>query len=333
MPIATRSFVLFACLASNALAQAVPTDGAQWLAALGDPERSLDAVRQLTACGAPAVELLLAAMRDPGFHADADKLADAVFALGKLGDVAAPAAQQLLDELPDAPDRVRRNLYWALGEIGPKADGGKGVLLARLTKLKPLPGWDHQEWSIACRRIEVGLAPQTAELEDLLQQEDHATLIAAAELLCRQPAVPVSRERLLAAWQYVFDGMQQYGEGWHRVAQELARAVVLRLPGSDAAAEARLVLVYHFDVAVRLEAAMQLGQSPGPDKAVAVDALRSALGDESLLVRREAVTSLGMLGTAAQKAVPVLSLLEAAEDVQVRARAKAALRAIAKAGK
>jgi HEAT repeat protein len=143
----------------------------------------------------------------------------------------------------------------------------------------------------------------------------------------------VPRAELLTAWQYAHDGWRAYGDGWARVTFELARAVVVHAADTEAADAARAALVYHFDVEVRLDAVMQLGQLPGKDPASAVRALRAALTDGSVLVRREAVTSLGVLGPAAIRAESEVAALVDDPDPQIRARASAALRAIRRSGK
>lgn len=305
------------------------------LADLGDVERSVDAIRTLTRRGAPAVTALMAAIRDPAFRSDEQRLATAVYALGKFGDVAAPAAQLVIDELLTASGDCLRNLYWALGELGPRAEADGAGMLTGLRKLKPAPGWAHQEWAFACRRIEVGTEPGPDELARLLQATEHASMVAAAGVLLRRRpgSDPVPQQELLAAWQRCYKSWQRDGESAARVTFELARAVVRHAPGTPAAEVARTVLVRHFDVEVRLEAVMQLGLAPASDPALAVRALQDSLGDGSVLVRREAVTALGLLGPAAEVAAPALAALAGDADAQIRARAAAALRAIRRATK
>src|SRR5204862_8182377 len=126
MSIATRlpCLLLVTSFPAAAHAQkpdAAPKTDAQLLLDFGDDERSVEAVRTLVHRGAAGVATLMAAIKEPQFHADERRLAVAVYALGKLGDQAVPAAPLLLEELSGAQGSVLRNLYWALGEIGPKA--------------------------------------------------------------------------------------------------------------------------------------------------------------------------------------------------------------------
>ena len=109
--------------------------------------------------------------------------------------------------------------------------------------------------------------------------------------------------------------------------------MVVHLPDTPDATAASALLVHHFDVDVRLEAAMQLGRSPAGDQLGAVAALQLSLTDGSVHVRREAVTALGMIGPAAADALPALESLASDPDPQLRARAAAAVRAIRRPGK
>lgn len=296
---------------------------------LGDSERSAEAVRVLSRRGAPAVAALTGAIRDSAYRSDARRLATAIYTLGKLGDDAAPAARLLVVEARTATGDVLRNVYWALGEIGPKAEADGAKVLAELADLTPDPGWAHQEWSFACRRLDVGLDTTPHALEHLLRLRDHPSLVAAAGLLCRlDPGATVPRTELLAAWEHVAQGWRAHGEGWSRVARELARAVVRHAPDAPGADAARAALVGHFDLDVRLDAVMKLGQTPPDDPEMAVAALITALADGSVFVRREALTSLGLLGPAAAAAVPTIGALVEDADTQIRVRAAAALRAI-----
>jgi HEAT repeat protein len=117
------------------------------------------------------------------------------------------------------------------------------------------------------------------------------------------------------------------------VGTELARAVVIHLPHTPDAVAAWALLIYHFDMDVRLQAVMQLGQSGANDAETAVKALQTSLTDGSVEVRREAVTALGMIGPPAADALPALQALAHDSDLQIRARATAAVRAIGRNGK
>lgn len=312
---------------------AVPTDLARCLRDLGDDERALDAVRVLVRRGDAAVAALMTAIETPHFRDDPDRMAAAVYALGKLGDTAAPAAKLLLDELHEASDPVARNIFWALGEVGPKAQADGMRILDALVEARPAPGWNHQEWAFACRRIELGLDVPLDELEKLFQTKDHGSLVAAAGVVLRFPAGSdrVPADAVAKAWERVRADWAAYGEGHRRVALELARAVARHAPDSTEADLARAALLQHHDVEIRVHAAMQLGQHAAADPSIPVRALRAALGDGSVLVRREAVTALGLLGASAVTARPDLESLREDPDAQIRARAAAALRALDKA--
>ena len=56
--------------------------------------------------------------------------------------------------------------------------------------------------------------------------------------------------------------------------------------------------------------------------------MQTAINDDSLLVAREAVTALGMIGPAAKDAIPALEKLTDHKDKQIVERAKVALRQI-----
>lgn len=307
---------------------------AQLLQDLGSEERAIDAVRILARRGAPAVALLMAAIREPVFRDDPRLLATAIYTLGKLGDVAAPAATLLLDELDRSRDDVLRNIYWALGELGPSAQAKGEDVLTRLRKLKPTPGWSHQEWSFACRRIELGFEMSEDTLRSLLQMQDQASLMAVAGQLCRMaPGARIPGELLLETFTRMELQWRQYGEGHKRVALELARAVTRHAASTPEATAARAILIYHFDLDIRLEAVMQMGQLPGKEPAATVQALLQSLEDGSLQVRREAVTALAMIGPPAWRAAAALEKFCLDPDVQLRGRATAALRAIGRPGK
>ncbi|HEX6813477.1 MAG TPA: HEAT repeat domain-containing protein [Planctomycetota bacterium] len=337
MHLATRFSCLLLALSCAAAAHAQqeprPTD-ADLLRDLGTEERGFEAVCAFVRRGAPAVATLTAAIRDPVFQSNERQLALAIYALGKIGDAAAPAALLLIDLLPAAKDDVLRNVYWALGEIGPKAQAMGKDVLGPLRERKPTPGWSHQEWSFACRRIDLGLDLSEAEASRLLKQEDHATLVAVAGLLCRaEPGARVPREQLLETWQRMEPQWRQHGEGSRRVMLELARAVAKHAPDTPEGTAARAILIHHFDLDVRLQTVMQMGQDPGADPAASVQALQRSLTDGSILVRREAVTALAMIGPPAAAALPALQELAKDRDAQIRARAAAAVRAIGPKGK
>ncbi len=59
-----------------------------------------------------------------------------------------------------------------------------------------------------------------------------------------------------------------------------------------------------------------------------VHILVAALGDSDVVVAREAITALGMIGPAAKDAIPTLERLAEHEDRQIAERAKAALRQV-----
>src|SRR5690606_14512844 len=83
--------------AQTAVVQASPADRSL-LQDLGDAERSIDAIRKLVRQGEPAVALLSAAIRDPVFREDQERMANAVYTLGKLGAAAVPAVHALIAE-------------------------------------------------------------------------------------------------------------------------------------------------------------------------------------------------------------------------------------------
>jgi hypothetical protein len=197
-----------------------------------------------------------------------------------------------------------------------------------------LQGWDYMEWAFAYRRTELGVDPSPSEVATLLQGEDSSELVAAAGFLCRaHPLASWPREDLLAAWTRTESFWRRGNTGYKRAMLELARAVVRQAPDAPEATSALAVLIYHFDVDVRLQAAMQMGQTPGSDPATSVAALQLALTDGSVHVRREAVTALGMIGPAAVDALPALQTLATDPDVQIRGRAAAAVHAIDRKGK
>jgi HEAT repeat protein len=326
--------LLAVSLAAAAHAQqhdAAPRADAQLLLDLGDEERTVDAVRILTHRGAAGVTALMTAIADPQFRADDRRLAVAVYALGRMGDEGAPAASLLLDELGNAQGGEVRNLYWALGEIGPKAEAAGGKVLERLRRLKAVrPGYDYQEWFFACRRIEIGLGLSVEQIAEFLTNGDMGERLAVAGFLCREKlGSPLPRSDLLAAWTRSEREWRMYGESYKRVAMELARAVVLHAGDAPEATAARAALIYHFDVEVRLQAVMQMGQTPGKEPSASVKALQESLGDGSVHVRREAVTALGMIGPPAADALPALQKLTLDPDAQIRGRAAAAVRAMA----
>jgi hypothetical protein len=308
---------------------------AQLLADLGNDERCVEAVRTLTHRGEKGVTILMAAIGDTQFHADERRLAVAIYALGKLGDLAVPAVPLLLDELAAVPrGNVLLNLYWAIGEIGPKAQADGTDMLGALLSLQPHNVAEGWEWSFAYERIALGVAADKDVMKQWLRTRSLAHMAAVGWLMCRQaPDSSLPLEDLRAAWRFTEQDVQHHDETYPRVIMDLARAVSLHLPDTSDGTAARATLIYHYDVDVRLQAVMQLGQSPADDREMAVKALQISLTDGSLQIRREAVTALGMIGPPAADALPALQALAQDPDLQVRARAAAAVRAIGRNGK
>lgn len=86
-------------------------------------------------------------------------------------------------------------------------------------------------------------------------------------------------------------------------------------------------LLHAAEVELRLESARALG-ARGAEAERAVPSLVAALADTNVLVLREVITALGLIGPAATDALPVLEPLAEDNDQQTRARAQAALRQI-----
>lgn len=320
---------------------------------LGDDGRCLTAVRNLCALQADAVAPLLAfvqSRRDAGPEDRACLMA--VYALGKLGDAGALAARPMLEHLRTATGSLQLQLLWAIGEVGPAAAASDPTLQESLRERRPQPGTAHQEWAIACRRIDLGLQPRAEQLDLLANAEDLGGLTALADHLLRDPR-PLQGEardsllqlfrRVLAEHTCLVPGQPYQGgfqlapaqkavavdNGMERAVRELARAVVARVPDAPERVAASVLLTAHFDPDVRFQAMRGLGAG---NDALALAGLRVGLLDSQPLVRCEAVTALGMLGPLATEATHALETLADGDDKQLAGRATASLRAIRKKG-
>lgn len=304
-------------------------DEQQLLDDLGHFERRLDSIRKLVRLGPRGVELLQAGLRQDALRQQPETTLSALYALGRLGQHATPAVEQLLDIAAHSRPPELNNAFWALGEIGPHLGAGRAALLQRLQPMKPEPGWAHQEWAFACRRIELGNGLDFDEIDAQLREVEHASQVAAAEVL-RQwpPGKEIPEDALRSAWTAACDQWQHEHEGCRRRVMALSRVMAHHFPRSETAAAANRILLEHWEEEVRLHAVMELGRSPGTAVKDTVGYLQKSLHDGSPLVRREAVTALGMLGADAAPATDDLRALTHDDDRQIRARAEAALRSI-----
>jgi hypothetical protein len=290
-----------------------------------------DAILRLTRRGAEVIEPLLQTLWWAHEQGEEALALRASFTIGRMRDEGASAAPTLLGLLACARGPLRRNLFWALAEVGPKAEEDGVPVLAELRDQLVQRGAPCQESQFTIRCIEVGRRGDGSAVKTLLEMPDHASYVAAAALM-RRMAVggDCPQSRLSKVFRALRGEWWRRGAGWSRAPLALAEAVVRHGESPEDVVHAQQMLVYHFDFEVRLAAVMALGRDPGSDLMETSTILIDALGDGWLPVRREAVTALSMLGRASRDAVPYLEVLAAREgDMQLRVRAAHAIRVIA----
>lgn len=289
------------------------------------------AILALTRRGAEVLEPLLQTLLAAHERGEEALALRTSFTIGRLRDEGAPAAMPLLRLLPRTNGDLCRNLFWALGEVGPRAQENGDDVLTELRQVQVPPGDLRREWSFACRCIEVGTRGGAGTIRALLDSPSHGDHVAAAALLKRLPVGAALPQRELSLqFRAMRAAWWTFGSGWSHAPLALAEAVVRHGESREDVLRAQQMLVYHFDFEVRLAAVAALGRDPGSDLMETSAILIDALGDGWLPVRREAVTALSMLGRASRDAVPYLEVLAAREgDVQLRVRAAHAIRVIA----
>ena len=212
------------------------------------------------------------------------------------------------------------------------ANAGTGELYQRL----------GEEWFFGSQRSMVTRTGKFAELLRVLDEENHRHYRheLAAELLGRMGEA--ARGALPALLRYMQQpvgvhsaGMSIGGHSWEEIGWSLgshrrfAEAILRIDPQAAEAAAAHGYLVQHgdsFQSRQSMETLRGLGQSAG-DAAkhlawVAEDP------DVDAALRYDAISTLGIIGSAARDAIPALERLAELEDRQLSERAKVALRQI-----
>ena len=115
---------------------------------------------------------------------------------------------------------------------------------------------------------------------------------------------------------------------WDRVRIKAAQLLVKIGADKDVRLQVHTALLKHEDPAIRQRSVLTLGSLGAEVDRAAVTALIAATSDSDKLVAWDAITALGMLGKAAQRALPRLRKLAEGDDKAKAARAEAAIKRI-----
>jgi HEAT repeat protein len=241
--------------------------------ALGNIARDSAAVREDPA--------LLAALQDALGHPDAMVRRSAVYALGCLGDKAAPALKHLSAALKDADPAVRQNVAWALGKLK-----SKDVVLPLQKALRD--GDPHVRRDAAVSIVELS---------------DDAIRTVQEDLVSACDQIKGVRPEIMA-----------------EVRKPALRALARTVGTKDGAIAPRLMpLLPSEDVEVRMAAALILAKIGGPHAKPAVPVLHSILKSKAdPASRAQAAATLGDIGKDAADAIPDLIAALSDADPQVR---------------
>jgi HEAT repeat protein len=280
-----------------------------------------------------------------------DKLPAALQAIDPERKVALPV---LLGLLSKGDGEVRQAVAKELGELGPRARDAVPTLLVLFLKHESGERFlVRRPFTEALQRIDPGVMRRSSALLDLLDHPDNTVRQEAARILDQNPtglteAMPKlvkllqhkePRLRLLASRH-----LQTLGKHTDDVIRVLSdvlpvnedevRNEAVALLGHygprAAAVVPRLVkLLKDPDATVRIQAARALWQVDKAQTPRAVAALREALGDNSALIRRQAVLLLADIGPAAREATG--SLVEALNDADDNVR-RGSLHALTRIG-
>jgi HEAT repeat protein len=242
----------------------------------------------------------------------------AVYALGQMGQDAAPAVDLLAATLADKSryEYVRAGAAWALGCIGPQAAKATPTLVEALqSTLASI----RRHAARALGQIGPDARSAVPNLVPILESDDVTLRVRAAVALWRIAEHPRAIPTLI-------ETLRQEGDS-----KAFQAAVALGKIGSDnqSALDALIAAFGHPDADVRRAAARSFAQiTPSFSKALA--SLEKPLADGNSRVRRTAVTALGWLGLDARQTL--LDILQKDPDPAVRTAAEAALTRIRQVG-
>jgi hypothetical protein len=292
----------------------------------------------------PALRPIVAGPREGA----AANVLHAVQVLQRIGAPAAPAIPDLLTLLHrlGRRDNLRAAVIQALGALVPHAPTQRTAVREAMFALlaeEKLDGlgkhFQTGDFVDKCRviaRTEFGPETAAEDLGKRLADGNPFVREYAAELLAARTAAP---EATVAALQlalrgphpgtFELEGLPPLDVFLDRRIQTAAARALLRVAPMDArSVEAFALLAERPQAEDRLDAVAALRHAGAAAAPMLPQLMRMAAADESVLVRREAITTLGLLGAVAAPATALLERLAADRDPQVAEVARAALRQV-----
>lgn len=283
----------------------------------------------------------------------------AVQVLGRIGARAVAAVPVLLKILPDASSRMQSAIIFALGRLGPYAGAERSRIRKAMVELTvddpALRTLNHGIAQVMRQHIQQHLEAWRTHARTRLDPRAPVAVIVkaledpnpfvrelAAELLAeprpRDDRALAALAKMLGAAQpgkAVMDDVDHAGSAEpglevfydRRIHCHVARAMVRMAPADPHSLPGYEFLLTRPISKDRLEGLVALRRA-GPLAAKLLPTLLPMAQREEKVIQREVVTVLGMIGAAAREAIPTLKKLQCSGDVQLAARAKAALASI-----
>ena len=347
------TMVAMLALAGAAVAQEKADEQriAELIERLEDDQARDKAVEQLVAIGTPAIAHLINRLIDlnelnldaSGSRSDRSMLEAFLRVIGQVRpkiEEHPHLVESWIATCAEEPKRARYVIR-AVGDISPYYGVGEakpvdalGAMLAFMLE-RDRSAMQGQDMIREAQRAGArGTLRVDAEIQDLIQalaHEDAYVRELAAELLAyrrdeAKGALAALRTALLnshlQAW-VTYSEKLPYPSSVH---DTIAWAMVSIGRDDPASSVAHAYRLGHQDAKVRLSAVKSLQSMRDPDT---VPTLVRTLEDPlDLVILREAITALGMIGPAAKDAIPTLEKLAEHHDPQIAERAKAALRQV-----
>ncbi|CAD5968990.1 HEAT repeat domain-containing protein [Planktothrix agardhii] len=214
-------------------------------------------------------------------------------ALGKLGNASETVIEALLKALSDSDDEVRRNAASALGKLG---NGSEIIIESLLNALSDSDDEVRRNAASALGKLGNGSEIIIESLLNALSDSDDSVRGNAARALGNLgKGSEIIIESLLNALSDSDDSVRR----------NAARALGNLGKGSEIIIESLLKALSDSDDSVRSNAALALGNL-GKGSEIIIEALLNALSDSNVLVRSCAVLSLGRLGNASETVIDAL---------------------------